>query len=189
MTERFAAALLGAPFGLTGRIKLESLSGEITHLLELQKVTLRKKSSKSAGDSDVGGGNAAGGDSGGGAQSEKTYDVEEVFSAPLSIKLKGIDSPEAAKALKGREVMIPRAEAAPLDTDEFYIEDLRGMAVSAAGQTLGAISDVIEGGGGFLAEILLESGEKRLVPFRDEFFGTVDTAAGNAELRNTWILE
>jgi 16S rRNA processing protein RimM len=177
---------LGAPFGLTGRIKLESLSGEITHLLELQKVTLRKKSAKSAGDGaeSVGAGGAEGG-----ADSEKTFDVEEVFSAPLSIKLKGIDSPEAAKALKGWEIMIPRAEAAPLDTDEFYIEDLRGMAVSAASQTLGAISDVIEGGGGFLAEILLASGEKRLVPFRDEFFGKVDTAAGRAELRHTWILE
>ena len=165
MTERFVAAILGAPFGLSGRVKIESLSGEEKHLFDLQKATLRKE------------------------EQEKEYTIEEMFSSPLSFKLKGIDSPEAAKALTGAEILVPRDHAAPLKNDEFYIEDLRGLEVIAEGITVGSISALFEGGGGFLAEITLKNGEKKLVPFRDQFFGKIDLAAGTAELENIWILE
>ena len=165
LTKRFVAAIVGSPFGLTGRVKIEPLSGEKGHLLTLTKAVLRK------------------------GELEKEYPIEEVFSAPLSLKLKGIDSPEAAKALKGSEILVSREQAAPLKKSEFYIEDLRGMDIIAGGKTVGVISGVFEGGGGFLAEVLVESGEKKLVPFRDEFFGTIDLEAGQAELLNTWILE
>jgi 16S rRNA processing protein RimM len=174
MTERFAAALVGPPFGLTGRLKIESPSGETSHLLGLKKVVLRKGGKKGCGEK-------------GGTEQE--YLIEEVFTAPLSVKFAGIDSPEAARALKGAEILVPREQAAPLNEGEFYIEDLRGLEVIAEGKTVGTISDVIEGGGGFLTEVLLVSGNKRLVPFRNEFFGKVDPAAGRAELLKPWILE
>ena len=164
-TERFAAALVGPPFGLTGRVKIEPLSGEETHLLKLKNILLRK------------------------GTEEKEYQIEEVFTAPLSVKFTGIDSPEAAKTLKGAEMLVPRWQAAPLNEGEFYIEDLRGLEVTAQGRTVGTISDVLEGGGGFLVEILLETGGKKLVPFRNEFFSSIDPAAGQAELLNSWILE
>jgi 16S rRNA processing protein RimM len=167
MTERFASALVGAPFGLTGRVKIEAPSGETSHLLGLKKAVLRK----------------------GQEGDEQEHLIEEVFAAPLSIKFAGVDSPEAARALKGAEILVPREQAAPLDEGEYYIEDLRGMELIAGGKTVGTISDVIEGGGGFLVEVLLPSGQKRLVPFRDEFFGVVDIAAGRAELLKPWIIE
>ena len=164
-TERFVTAILGSPFGLTGRIKAQTLSGEENHLFELKKVILCKE------------------------KIEKEYVIEEVFSNPLSIKFEGIDSQEAARALKGAEIIVPRSQAAPLDEGEFYIEDLRGMEVIAEGNTVGIISGLIEGGGGYLAEILLEQGEKKLVPFINEFFGPVDLPAGRIELLKRWILE
>lgn len=167
MTERFAAALVGAPFGLDGRVKIRSLSGEEEHLLRLKKITLRRDGV------------------------ERVYAVEEFFPRPLSVKLAGINSPEAAKALAGAELLAERSEAAPLAEGEFYIEDLKGLDVygGADSALLGKIADVLEGGGGFLAEIVLFSGEKRLVPFRDEFFGVVDLENGRTELLAAWILE
>ena len=165
MDGRFVTAVIGAPFGLSGRVKIEPLSGEENHLFGLTKVTLRQ----------------------GGLEQE--YTIEEVFSSPLSLKLTGIDNPEAAKALKGAEILVPRDYAAPLSEGEYYIEDLRGLEVVAEGKTMGKISGVLEGGGGFLAEITLVDGSAKLVPFRDEFFGQIDLAAGKAELLNTWILE
>jgi 16S rRNA processing protein RimM len=168
MAKLFVVAVAGAPFGLTGRLKIESLSGEEAHLLGLKKAVLRKNGT------------------------ETPYVVEEVFPSPLSVKFAGIDSPEAAKPLKGAEILAPREQAAPLKEGEFYIEDLRGLQVVAGGTTIGTIHDVIEGGGGFLIEIEIEkednSREKRLIPFRDEFFGTIDLAAGKTELRETWII-
>jgi 16S rRNA processing protein RimM len=166
MTERFVAALVGAPFGLDGRVKIRSLSGETEHFFRLKKITLRRDGA------------------------ERDYAVEGFFPRPLSVKLAGIDSPEAAKALAGAELLTERSEAAPLAEGEFYIEDLKGLTVYGGGSAiLGTIADVLEGGGGFLAEIVLVSGEKRLVPFRDEFFGAVDLENSRTELLAAWILE
>lgn len=148
-----------------GRLKIKSVSGEKTHLLGLKKATLRL------------------------GHVEKEYTIEDIFTAPLSIKFAGIDNIDAAKTLKGAEILVPREQAAPLNEGEFYIEDLRGLKVIAKDETIGIISDVIEGGGGFLVELLLASGEKRLVPFRNEFFGFVDPASGQTELLTPWILE
>jgi 16S rRNA processing protein RimM len=183
VNDSFVAALVGAPFGLKGWVKITSPSGETGHLLSLKRVFLCH------------------------GTSGMEYDVEEVSPSPLSLKLAGVDSPEAARLLKGAEIRVPRSEAAPLGDGEFYVEDLRGLEVfalsgepeadkksgsrepSKAERTQGRISAVIEGGGGFLVEILLPSGEKKLVPFRNEFFGPVDPASGRIELLETWILE
>jgi 16S rRNA processing protein RimM len=170
MTETFVSALVGAPFGLKGWVKIRSLSGETEHLLSLRSISLRR------------------------GEDTREYTVEAASASPPTFKLAGIDSPEAAKTLKGAEILVPRDQAAPLEEGEFYIEDLRGLEVFCAGkagkaETVGAISEVIEGGGAFLAEISLPSGEKKLVPFRNEFFGPVDPASGRVELFESWILE
>jgi 16S rRNA processing protein RimM len=171
MTERFVVALAGAPVGLKGWLKITSPSGETAHLRSLKRVFLRDGTE---------------------------YAVEGVSLAPLSVKLKGIDGPEAARLLGGAEMLVPRAEAAPLGDGEFYVEDLRGLEVftlsggpgtDTAGGPVGYIADVIEGGGGFLVEILFPSGEKKLVPFRNGFFGPVDPLSRRIELLETWILE
>ena len=180
MTEHFVIGIVGIPFGLDGRVKVRSLSGEEEHLLKLERTVLRKNGK------------------------EEEYAVEEAFSRPLSLKFAGIDSPEAAKILGGAEIIAGRGEAAPLREGEFYMEDLNGLKVYMAGtvpeeksaaeqapenEPIGEITDIIEGGGSFLAEIALVSGEKRLVPFRNEFFGVVDPESGRAELLVRWILE
>jgi 16S rRNA processing protein RimM len=124
---------------------------------------------------------------------EQTLDVEE--SAPsfpnLVMKFRGFDSPEAVKALNGAELISGRDHASPLGPAEYYVEDLRGMAVNAAdGENLGHITDIIEGGGGDLAEIrLLTGGELKLVPFRSEFFGEIHPEKGFLTLLQRWILE
>jgi 16S rRNA processing protein RimM len=198
LTSRFAAALVGAPFGITGRVKIQSLSGETEHLLALKTVVLRKDGR------------------------ETSCEVEESSLVPLTMKFAGIESPEAAKTLKGAEILVDRSRAAPLAEGEFYIEDLKGLKVflretpeadknsdqindsprlegrgmdPPANQTnetakpVGEITGIMEGGGGFLAEITLPTGEKKLVPFRDEFFGGIDPEQGRAELIRGWILE
>jgi len=168
LTERFAAAVVGAPFGLQGFVKVRSLSGETGHLAGLKEAALRRDGR------------------------EEVRAIEETAPAfrSLLVKFRGIDSPEAAKSLQGAEILVDRAHAAPLGDGEFYVEDLKGLEVRAAdGAALGRIEGVIEGGGGDLAEVRLASGELRLVPFRKEFFGDIDPEGGSAVLRNGWILE
>jgi 16S rRNA processing protein RimM len=171
VTESFVVGLAGAPFGLKGFVKVRSLSGETDHLTARTELTLRQDGR------------------------EKVYTVEawEFHSGPspvLLVKFAGIDSPEEAKTLRGAEIIAGRTHAAPLKPGEFYVEDLKGLEVVAAGgEVVGRITDIIEGGGGDLAEIRLNSGETRLVPFRGEFFGDINLETGKAALLERWILE
>jgi 16S rRNA processing protein RimM len=113
---------------------------------------------------------------------EQTLQIEE--------SALGIASPEAAKTLNGAQLIVGREQAAPLKKGEFYIEDLKGLPVTAeAGEIIGSITDIIEGGGGELAEIKLSNGEKRLIPFRKEFFPEINLEKGRVVLQNLWILE
>jgi 16S rRNA processing protein RimM len=165
MVERFVAAQVGSPFGLKGFVKVRSLSGEIGHLLKLTRAVLRQEGG------------------------ERVWEIEESAGPSLVMKFRGIDSPEAAKALAGAELLVGRDEAAPLGRDEYYIEDLKGLEVWEGEEALGLINDVLEGGGGSLVELRLKTGETRLVPFRNEFFGELDLKGGRARLLCRWILE
>jgi 16S rRNA processing protein RimM len=118
--------------------------------------------------------------------------IEETLSRPpfVLVKFKGIDTPELAAGLTGRRLLVPRSQAAPLKAGEYYIEDLKGCNVEdAAGKHLGTVKDIVEGGGGLLAEVALEDGSAKFVPFRGEFFSRIDVEAGVLTLKETWILE
>lgn len=168
MTDRFVIGFIGAPHGIKGFLKVRSCSGEIDHLLKLQEVTVSKDGV------------------------EKLLKIAE--NAPASpfvlIRFEGIDNPEKAKTLSGSQLLAGREQAAPLAQGEFYIEDLKNLTVTAEnGENIGHIIDIIEGGGGELAEIMLCSGEKRFVPFREEFFSEICPEKGRLILKNLWILE
>ena len=160
--------LVGAPFGLKGFVKVKPFSGETAHLSDLARVTLRR------------------------GEKEENREVEEVIPQidALLLRFSGVQSPEAAKALKGAEVIVDREYAAPLKEGEYYVEDLKGLeVVTVAGESLGRIADVLEGGGGDLLEIALTDGEKRLAPFRKEFFDDANLEEGKITLLERWILE
>ena len=159
---------MGSPFGLKGFVKIKSFSGEISHFSRLKKVTLKQGST------------------------EQSWDIAETLSQgdTMLIRFAGVDSPEAAGALKGAQIIAGREFAAPLKEGEFYVEDLKEIDVlNKEGSVLGHIINVMEGGGGDLVELKLLSGLVRIVPFRNEFFGDVNLKEGKIVLLETWILE
>jgi len=106
------------------------------------------------------------------------------------MRFAGIDSPEAAGSLNGAQIIANRENAAPLKDGEYYIEDLKGLElVTIEGKALGTIINIVEGGGGELAEVKRPSGGIRLVPFRNEFFGDIDMEKGRIVLLEPWILD
>lgn len=61
-----------------------------------------------------------------------------------TVKLSGVDSIEAAEALRGLELSIPRSEAPPLPDGHFFVEDVMGLrAVTTDGRDLGVVVEVI----------------------------------------------
>jgi 16S rRNA processing protein RimM len=55
------------------------------------------------------------------------------------VRLAGVDSREDAAALRGTELLVPRAVAPPLEEDEWWAEDLVGCRVVDGDRTLGRV--------------------------------------------------
>ena len=102
-------------------------------------------------------------------------------------QLVGVVGRDAAEALKGVSVQIPRSHFPALPADEFYWSDLIGLNVeNLQGENLGQVTDMMSNGPQSILRIAPvanpdESAEKapeRLIPFVDQFIITVDKAAG-----------
>ena len=184
--------------GFSGECKVESSSGEYEHLLDLKEVTLVH----------------------GDEHRETKVESVSLGHAVAYVKFAGIDSDEAVLKYRHWGIQVPRKYCKPLNKDEWYIEDLRGCSLVYEGKdapatliapgkgesrVLGKITDVLEGGAGYLLEVSLSesctcisddikftaSGKPRkvLVPFNNEHVGKVDVENGTVQLMHLWILE
>ena len=88
---------------------------------------------------------------------------------------------DAAEALKGARISIPRRYFPVTDDDEFYWVDLIGLAVeNEAGEAFGTIDGLMETGAHQNLLVRTEGSDgktvERLIPFVDAFVKTVDLA-------------
>ena len=61
------------------------------------------------------------------------------------IDVEGVGSREAARSLKGEELLISRGDLDPPEEGEFYVADLMGLtAIDDSGEVLGEVSDTFE---------------------------------------------
>ncbi|MBM3558045.1 MAG: ribosome maturation factor RimM, partial [Alphaproteobacteria bacterium] len=94
-------------------------------------------------------------------------------------RVDGIADRDAAEALKGVELSVPRQALPATASDEFYLNDLIGLAaVAADGQALGRVVALHNWGGGDVIEIRDASGAERLLPFSKSVVPVIDLAAG-----------
>jgi 16S rRNA processing protein RimM len=95
------------------------------------------------------------------------------------LKLDGVDSIEAAEALRGQELRIREEELSALPAGSYYHHQLRGLRVEdGAGGALGQVEDILETGGE--APVLVVRGPRgeTLVPLAESFVREVDLAGG-----------
>jgi 16S rRNA processing protein RimM len=179
--------------GYSGECKVESASGEYEHLLNLKEVTLQHGNEK------------------------KETKVESVSLGcnTAYVKFAGINSDEDIRKYNRWEIVVPRKYCKPLKKDEWYIEDLRNCSLIYEGNDdsaslnaptiVGTVTDVLEGGAGYLLEVSISescnciseelkktsSGKPRtvLIPFNNEHVGKVDVKKGTIQLMHLWILE
>lgn len=63
------------------------------------------------------------------------------------LKLRGIDTPEAVRALGRADLYVARKDATPLPDGHFYLDDVVGMTVvTEDGRRIGEVADVLETG-------------------------------------------
>lgn len=98
----------------------------------------------------------------------------------LVAQFAGITTRNAAEALNGLDLYVPRAALPAPGQDEYYHADLVGLAaVSPTGETLGHVVAVHNFGAGDILEIApTAGGPTLLLPFINAFVPTVDIAGG-----------
>jgi 16S rRNA processing protein RimM len=95
----------------------------------------------------------------------------------LVARLEGHDDRDAAAALRGKSVAVPRAALPQTQSGEYYWADLIGLAVvNGNAQALGRITGLLQTGAN---DVLVVAGEReRLIPFIAEVIRDVDLDAG-----------
>jgi len=85
--------------------------------------------------------------------------------------LRGVADRNAAEALRGTELFVPRERLPEPEDDEVYVHDLIGLAVHLAdGSRLGEIVDVVDYGAGDLIDVRIEGRRDTvLIPFADQY--------------------
>jgi 16S rRNA processing protein RimM len=146
---------ISAPFGIRGWVKVQPNTAEPRNLLAYKSWWVE-------GDGDW-----------------RTIAVAEarVHGAAVVAKLEGCEDRDAAAALRGRAVAMPRAALPGTKSGEYYWADLIGLAVvNGAGQALGRIAGLLQTGAN---DVLVVAGEReRLIPFIAEVIRDVDLAGG-----------
>ncbi|MBE2221478.1 MAG: 16S rRNA processing protein RimM [Anaerolineae bacterium] len=81
------------------------------------------------------------------------------------LKLAGYDFRDETDALKGELLLVPMADAIPLEEGEYFLFQLLGLAVvTDEGQYLGQVQDVIETGANNVFVVKGEGGKDILLP-------------------------
>jgi 16S rRNA processing protein RimM len=98
-----------------------------------------------------------------------------VHGKSVVAKLAGCDEREAATALQGLEVAVPRSQLPRSEPGEYYWSDLLGLAVrNLQGETLGRVERLLETGAN---QVLVVRGDReRLIPFVAACVVAVDQA-------------
>lgn len=114
---------LAGPFGVRGEVKVELFTDFPERFAALERVYL--------------------------GADRHAWEVEgsRRHKGQVLLKLRGLESPEAVRALGHPEIFVPRTQAAPLPEGHFYLEDAIGMVVvTEDGESLGPITQVLRTG-------------------------------------------
>jgi 16S rRNA processing protein RimM len=158
---RVCVGVVTGPHGVRGLVKVKSFMQVPEDLVELGQVTDKS-----------------------GARTFR-LDVRGMNKGALLVHVDGIDDRDAAQALKGLELYVPRDALPEPENDEFYHADLIGLRVELEdGTVIGSVRAVHDFGAGDVIEL---HGKRPwgtvMLPFDAETVPTVDVAAGRLVVR------
>lgn len=101
--------------------------------------------------------------------------------------IEGVADRDAAEALRGADLAVPRAALPAPEEDAYYRADLVGLAVhDADGGEWGRVAAVHNFGAGDLVDVRPAQGPSVLVPFTRESVSEVDLEAGRVVVDSCW---
>lgn len=118
-----------------------------------------------------------------------SYRFEEGAVQPKALvaKLEGVDSREAAEAMRGMQIAIPRSEFPDTAEDEYYWSDLIGLdVVDKDGQRFGQVAELMETGANEVL-VVREGKSEWLIPFVGQF--VLEVSLADKRITVDWNLD
>lgn len=157
-----AVAEIARPHGVLGELRLKLYNPDSDLLSRRPRVKLRLPSGE--------------------ARDAAITSAREANKA-LLVRIAGVDDRDAAEALRGTEILVPRDAFPPLEEGEFYACDLEGArAVMRSGEELGRVTGIASYP---TCDVLLvdrTNGARIEVPLLDAYVGAVDAKGGTVEI-------
>jgi len=150
---------IAVPYGVQGWVKIQTFTQELDSLLDYPDWYLGKNEL--------------------GNWQEREVVEARMHSNSLIAKFAGCDDRNAAFALKGQEIAVPRDELPAAEEDEYYWSDLVGLQVyNLDSLHFGQVQGLLATGANDVLVVKSEGGPQRLVPFTNDAIKEVDLAAG-----------
>ena len=113
-----------------------------------------------------------------GSWRESRVEEASVHGRTVIAKLAVIEDRDAAAALRGREIGVPRSQLPESEAGEYYWADLIGLQVTnKQGVLLGRVETLLETAA---QQVLVVKGDReRLIPFVEQAVVAVDVAGGS----------
>ncbi len=114
------------------------------------------------------------------------FEVERsrAYRDRLVVKLKGVDDPTGAEALKGQWILAPAEQVPALPEDVYFVERLVGLeVVNESGDALGRVEDVLATGGVDLLVVRGSRGDELLVPLAESIVLEIGEGSGPIVVR------
>ncbi len=115
---------------------------------------------------------------------ERNAEIERLagtLSRPI-VRLTVADSREAIEALRGEDLLVPRAVAPPLEEDEWYAADLEGLKVVDGPLSVGFVTKLLALPSCEVLEVSRPDGRELLVPLVSDAVRAVDLDAGTVDV-------
>ena len=108
-----------------------------------------------------------------------TLEPREMQGDMIVARIAGVANRDAAEALRGKRLYVPRAALPEAGEGEYYHADLVGLAVELAdGARFGTVKALHDFGAGGILEVTRQGGDTVMLPFTRDAVPEVDIAGG-----------
>lgn len=153
MEDLLRVGVIANTHGIRGEVKVFPTTDEKERFKDLKKVIL-----------DMG-------------KEQKVLEIQSVrfFKNLVILKFKGIDNISDIEMYKGKDLLVTREDAVPLEEGEYFIADLLDLDVySDEDEKIGVLYDVMQTGANDVYVVKTEEGKEILLPAIDECILDID---------------
>ena len=169
MTERLIEyGKITKPRGLRGEVRVVAFSGDASALETASRVFVKPE----------------------GADAPRPFEITDrkVSGAYAVLTFAGVDTREGSDGLRGASVMVAAQDLPEPGEGEYYNFSLIGLAVAEGGKPLGAVTEIVQGGGQSVLVVTDGGGGEILIPMAEKFIERIDGEGGTVVVKNTAAL-